>query len=117
MLRADARLLDRQQRRTAEVLTRTSHRSNEFHDALVRQHHVVLEHSGTQQFVRPALLRGIARIDAVNQYVRINEACHGYTDPLYASLARAEARVRSGAASDVSCVWQRPRRRAAAAPP
>src|SRR5882672_8077412 len=116
MLRSYARLLERQQRRAAEVSTRADHRGDELDDALVRQYHAVVELAGAQDLVRSALLGPIARIDAVHEQVGINEACHACTDPLVASRARWETRPEGPSPFRAAAAARCPRRRAAAAP-
>jgi hypothetical protein len=90
LLCCEAGFVDRQQRRAAQIAARARDRRDELDDALVSQQHAVGEQSLAQYLVGSTLLDRIPRVEAVDEDVGINEACHACRGLLVASRARRE---------------------------
>ena len=100
--------LQRQQRLASEIVERASDRGYELDDALMREHESVIGEPRAQHLACHTLFVGIAGIETINEDVRVNEACHGYTDLLCSSRAPGHSSAASFVArARVAAQWPR----------
>src|SRR5690606_12572379 len=104
--RLDERSFERHQRTIAELAARPGHGDHELHDGLMGEDEIAGDQTLSQYFRRDVLLDRIPRVEAINQDVRVNEACHGYTDPRASSPVSSRARREAVTASRTpGAIW------------